>query len=142
MECIPGHAWHKKIYKEKKRQSIGQQPGIKSASRPAIEPVSNRSSTGRCVPPSVYNNFRLFVLLEIRSRVSFRCIGGVRESLVSRANCSVGVRFCLDSPRRPAVRSNPTRPWYVRYLDSTGSTASSWLLKCRVPGKSMDKPFY
>ena len=39
----------------------------KGASRPGDIPVINRLSTGRCVPPSVYIGFRLFVLLENRS---------------------------------------------------------------------------
>ena len=44
---------------------------------------------------------------------------GVRATLVSWANCSVGVPSCPAPPRRPAVRTVPTRPWYVRVLDST-----------------------
>ena len=42
--------------------------------------------------------------------------------LVSWANCFVGVQSCPAPPRRPAVRPDPTRPWYVRVLDSTGRT--------------------
>ena len=45
---------------------------------------------------------------------------GVRGTLFSWANCSVGVPSCPAPPRRPAVRPDPTRPWYVRVLDSTG----------------------
>ena len=40
-------------------------------------------------------------------------------SFVSWANSSVGVPSCPVPPRRPAVRPDPTRPWYVRVFDST-----------------------
>ena len=45
--------------------------------------------------------------------------GDVSTTLVSWANRSVGVQSCPTPPRRPAVRPDPTRPWYVRVLDST-----------------------
>ena len=45
-------AW-KGFTKTKKRRPTGRQPGTKSTSRPAVRRVINRSSTGRCVPPSV-----------------------------------------------------------------------------------------
>ena len=41
-------------------------------------------------------------------------------TLVSRANSSVGIQSCPTPPRHPAVRSVPTRQWYVRVLASTG----------------------
>ena len=41
-----------------------------------------------------------------------------RETLCFWAYCSVGVSSCPAPPRRPAVRPNPTRSWYVRVLDS------------------------
>ena len=44
----------------------------------------------------------------------------VQGTLVSWANSSVGIHSCMTPPRRPAVRRDPTRPWYVRVLDSTG----------------------
>ena len=44
----------------------------------------------------------------------------VRGTPLSWANCSVGVESCPTPLRRPAVRPDPTRPWYVRVLDSTG----------------------
>ena len=43
----------------------------------------------------------------------------VRGTLVSWANSSVGIQSCPTPPRRPAARPDPTRPWYVRVLDST-----------------------
>ena len=38
----------------------------------------------------------------------------IRGTLVSWANCSVGVQSCPTTPRRSAVRLDPTRLWYVR----------------------------
>ena len=43
----------------------------------------------------------------------------VRGTLVSWANSSVGTQSCPTPPRRPAVRPDPTRPWYVWVMDST-----------------------
>ena len=43
----------KRVYKEKKRLSNGQQPGTKSASRLADKPRINRSSTAGFFPPPV-----------------------------------------------------------------------------------------
>ena len=51
----------------------------------------------------------------------------VRGRLVSWANSSVGIQSCPTPPGHPAVRSVPTRQWYVRVLDSTGWTLV-WLL--------------
>ena len=58
MPCI------KRFTETKRRRSTLQQPRTKSASLPADNPRINRSSTARCVPPSVDISFRLFVLLE------------------------------------------------------------------------------
>ena len=63
-------------------------------------------------PHSVYIGFRLFVLLGGRSSDVCSMPWGVRGSLVSWADCS--------ALPRPAVRPDPTRPLYVRVLDSTG----------------------
>ena len=46
---------------------------------------------------------------------------GERWTFVSRANSYVGTQSCPTSPGRSAERSDPTHPWYVRVLDSTGS---------------------
>ena len=40
--------------------------------------------------------------------------------LVSWAYFAVDVSSSTASPRRPAERLDPTRPWYVRVLDPTG----------------------
>ena len=103
----------------KRRRSTGQQPGTKSASRPVDELLINRLSTGRCVTPSFEIGFRLFVLLGRRSGELSAMPWRVRGTLVSWANCFVGVPSCPAPPRRPAARPDPTRPWYVRVLDST-----------------------
>ena len=61
----------------------------------------------------------------------------VRWTFVSWGNSFVGTQSCPTSPGRSAGRSDSTRQWYVRVLDSTdalkpkrhGSTASS---KCEA----------
>ena len=60
------------------------------------------------------------MLLERRSDDVSSMPWRVRGRLVSCANNSVGIQSCLTTPRRPAVRPDPNRPWYVRVLDSTG----------------------
>ena len=57
----------KRVYRDKRRRSTGQQPERKSASRPADKPRMNHWSTAGFVPPSIYIGFRLFVLLGRRS---------------------------------------------------------------------------
>ena len=60
------------------------------------------------------------MLLEGRSSDLCSMPWGVRGSLVSWANCSVGIiQFCPTPPGRPAVCPDPTRRWYVRVLDPT-----------------------
>ena len=98
----------------KKRRSTGRQPGTKGAPRPVDRPVVNRLSTGDFVLPSVYIGFCFFVLPQRRSRDVSSTPWGVRGTLVSWACCLVGVPFCPAPPRRPAVRPDPTRPWYVQ----------------------------
>ena len=44
-----------------------------------------------------------------------------RWTFVSWANSSVGTQSCPTPPGRSAGRSDPTRPWYGRVLDSTGT---------------------
>ena len=92
--------------------------------RALLVPLINRLQSA-CQPlvlflHSVYIGFCLFVLLEKRSGDASSMLWGVRGTFVSLANCSVGVPSCPAPPRRPAVRPDPTRPWYVRILDSTG----------------------
>ena len=43
----------------------------------------------------------------------------LRWTFVSWANNSVGTKSCPTPLGRPAGRSDPTRPWYVRVLGST-----------------------
>ena len=45
----------------------------------------------------------------------------VRWTFVSRANSSVGTQSCATPPGRSAGLPEPTRPLYVRVLDSTGA---------------------
>ena len=67
------------------------------------------------------------MLLEGRSGDVSSMPWGVRGMLVSWANCSVGVPSCPAPPRRPAVRPDPTRLWYVRVLDSTNFSLESFV---------------
>ena len=48
--------------------------------------------------------------------------GRVRWTFVSWANSCVGTESWTTPHGRPAGRPDPTRPWYVRVLDSTGRT--------------------
>ena len=107
-----------KLRETKKCRSTGQQPRTKSACRPADKPLINRGSTAHFVP-SVYIGFRLFVLLEKRSSDVSSIPWRVQGTCVSWANNSVGTQSCPTPPGRPAERPDPTRPWYVRVLDST-----------------------
>ena len=46
----------------------------------------------------------------------------VRGRRVSQATNFVGIQSCPTPPRHPAVRPDPTRPWYVPVLDSTSAS--------------------
>ena len=120
MPCV------KKVNKHKRNcRSTGQHPRTKNASRPADKPWIKHSSTAGFVPPSVHIGFRLFLLLEKRSGE-----GGVRGTLVSRANCSVGVQSFPTPPRRLAVRPDPTCPWYYGFWIRQVITCSNMDLDC------------
>ena len=70
--------------------------------------------------------FRLVALLKNRSGRVCSMPLRVQGSFVSWANRSIGVLSCPTPPRRPAVRRpDPTRPWYVRVLDSTGTDSKA-----------------
>ena len=117
---FPGHA----LYEKGLQRQKGIGPLVGSQERRALlAPVLNRSQTA-CQPlilfsHSVEMEFCLFVLLERRSGDVSSMPWGVRGTLVSWAYSSVGVPSCPAPPRCPAVRPDPTRPWYVRVLDST-----------------------
>ena len=119
-QTFTGHALHENGLQRQK--CVG--PLVSSQEQRALlVPRLNRSSTAGqpriLFPHSVYIGFRLFVLLERRSCNICSMLWRVRGTLVSWATCSVGVPSGPARPRRPAVRSVPTRPWYVRVLDST-----------------------
>ena len=78
--------------------------------------------------PSI--GFSLFVLLERRSGDACSMPWGVRGTLVSWADCSVGAPSCRAPPRRPAVRPDPTHPWYVQVLDSTSRFTLDFACSC------------
>ena len=126
-QSIPFLPCVKKFTKTNRRRYIGQQPGTKSGRRPADKRVINRRSTGFRVLPSVYMVFPLSVLPGRRSGQLSSMPWRAAWSVVSWANRSVGVPNCL-APPRPATavrRPAPTRPWYVRVLDSTRKRLSS-----------------
>ena len=107
----------KKVCKDKKGRSTGEQPGTKSASRPNDELRMYRLPTAYTLRVN-----RLFCS-RIRRRPSDVCSmpGKVRGTLVSWRNSSVSIQSCPAPLRRLAVRSEPSRPWYDRVLDSTRS---------------------
>ena len=122
---VPGHALHEQGLQGQK--GVGPLFGSQEE-RALIVLVINRLQTA-CQPLvlfslSVYIGFRLFVLLGRRSGDVSSMPWGVRGTLVSWAYCSVGVPSCPAPPRRPTVRPDPTRPWYVRVLDSAGLSVS------------------
>ena len=61
---------------------------------------------------------------------------GVRWTFVSWANNSVGTQSCLTPLGRSAERSDPTRPWYVRVLDSTSERLNLSVAKIEPSGGS------
>ena len=99
---------------------------LEASLNPAGRPLAYAYPPARRVPPEGVSGFwvrqvgfRLFVLLENRSSDVSSLPWWVRGSLVSWANNSVGTQSCPTPPGRPAGRPDPTRPWYVRVLDST-----------------------
>ena len=105
-----------RVYRDKKASvhwsAARRKERFSSRGQTAVQPMI-------LFPYSVYIGFRLFVLLGKRGDVS-SMLWRVRGRLVSWANNSVGIQSCPTPPRHPAVRSVPTRQWYVRVLDSTG----------------------
>ena len=105
------------------RRSTGRQPGTKSASRPAVNPLVNHWST-----PDFVSTFGLNRISPVRAsgetflQYFLDALGGARDARL------LGELFCrrpvltdpIPSPRR-ALRPDPTRPWYVRVLDSAGA---------------------
>ena len=104
---IPGHALHEKGLQRQK----GVGPLVSSQEQRALlVPRLHRSSTGRCVPPSVYIGFRLFVLLERRSvqQTCLRCLGGYVGRLSPWRTVLSASRPA--QPRTAAPPCAPTRP--------------------------------
>ena len=94
--------------------------GTKSASRPGDQPLNNRLSTADFVPA-----FGLHIISLVRAsgetfrRHVFDALEGMRDA------CLLDELFCRrpvlpDPAPPPALRLDPTRPWYVQVLDSTG----------------------
>ena len=104
----------------KMRRSNGQQPERKSTSRPGDKPRINRGSTADFVP--AFGLHRMSVVRasgEAFRRRVFDALEGTKDS------CLPGDQFCwhpvLPDPAPPSAgRPDPTRPWYVPVLGSTG----------------------
>ena len=109
----------KRVYKKTNRRRYnGQQPGTKSTSRPADKPLVNR---GFCSSVGLHG---MFVLPKSRSQGLSLIRRGVRGSVLSWANRSVGVPFCPALPSPPLRRARSpaqTRPWYVLVLGPANS---------------------
>ena len=100
---FPGYALHEKVLQRQK--GVGPPPSSQSQRALLVQrfnrlssgcqPLVNRLSTARLVPPSFYMGFRLFVLLESRSGDTSSMLSGVRGKLVSFR----GELFC----RRPTL---------------------------------------
>ena len=58
-----------------------------------------------------------------------RCLGEY-GTLDPWAICFVSVPYCPAPPRRTTVHPDPTRPWYVRVLDSTSRASRETFRRC------------
>ena len=108
----------KRAYKDKRRRSTGQQPGRKSARGPADKPRINRLSTGGFV--SAFGLNMIFLVRAYRETFRRRFLDALEGT---KDHCFLGKQFrwhpILPNSTRPP-HPDPTRPWYVRVLDSTG----------------------
>ena len=99
-------------------RSTGQQPRTKSGFRPADKPLVNRTF---CSSIGLHRISLVRASKETFRTGVFDALGGTRDG------CLLGEpirrRPVLPGPARPAMRRpDPTRPWYVRVLDSTGTS--------------------
>ena len=137
-QVVPGHALHEKGFtKTNKRRSIGQQPGTKSGRRPADKPRINRGSTARCVPPSVYIGFRLFVLPRIVQDICLRCPGNLGGQ---RSGCLLGRPthrhpISCPAPLRPAAPPCAAPPRPARGMSGFGLDKLRWVYTRLVVGR-------
>ena len=100
----------KRVYRDKKASAHWSATRNKECPSPRL--INRLQTTCQPLilfPHSVYIRFPLFVLLERRSGDVSSMPWGVRGSLVSWANCSVGVLSC-PRPRPAAPPCAPTRP--------------------------------
>ena len=110
---VPGHALHEKGL----QRQIGVGTQVSSQERrAAVVPQINWTSN-RTFRSSI--GFHRISLVRASGKTFRTIVWGARGAVVSWANRSVGVPSC-PAPPLPAVRRpDPTRPWYVRVLDST-----------------------
>ena len=128
-----------KVYKNKTRRPIGQQPGTKSGRGPADEPVINHPSTAR--QPLVVLLYRN-LFFPFRSEVRNSCLLCPRRGKIDGFFLGAPARRrpalralprpsppcpTASPPRRPAVRRPaPPRPWYAWVLEPTGQIKTSF----------------
>ena len=133
----------KKITKKRLRSTV-LQPRTKLASRSGDELLINCEWIIDFAPLSVYIGFRLFSLLERRWMTFLRCLGWNSGLFLSWANDSVCAQSCPTPPGRSAGRSDQSRPWNVRILNSTGfekvlfPSAESNTIKIRFKTKKQE----
>ena len=132
---IPGHALHENGLQRQKSVGTLVRNHVRRA---AVVPRINRLSTG--CQPRVNRTFCSPVGLHgisfVRASVeSFRTVCHDRRkakgTVVFWANRPIGVPSYRAPPRRSAVRRPaPTRPWYVRVLDSTNRFTLDFVCLC------------
>ena len=99
---FPGHALHEKGLQ--RQRQFGPLVSSKEQKRLSSCGFNNSSPAGQpriLLLHSVYRGFRLFAPLEARSGNIFSMLWGVPGTLVSWANCSVGVQSCRNLSSRP-----------------------------------------
>ena len=114
---------------------------MKSGLRPADKPLINRGSTAGFVPPTVYIGTPLIVLPKNCSEKLSSMPWKARKTVVSCANKPVGVPSCRARPAQPPRRAppDPTHPWCVRVLDSTGLGGRTKIPGCALHEKGLHR---
>ena len=102
---------HGQFTKTIRRRYTGQQPGTKSARRPADKRQIHHGATAGFALPSVYIGFPLFVLPETCPGGFSSIVWRLREAVVSLANRPVGVPSASrPRPAAPPSLRAPPRP--------------------------------
>ena len=118
--CAQSHLAWERFTETNRRRYTGQRPGTKSASRPVDKPGTNRGSSS---PIGLHRVSSVRASKGKPKRSFFPRLGGngVFFVLGEQSRRRRPVLLVPARPRRPAVRRPvPSRPGYVRVLDSTG----------------------